>query len=283
MEFIKMHGAGNDYVYFDCFRPEVAAGLADPAAAAVKISDRNFGVGGDGIILILPSVEADVRMRMFNADGSEAEMCGNGIRCVAKYAIDNGLAAGPDIRVETKRGILDLTAFQNSSGKVDRVRVDMGSPVFVPHEIPVAGPDSGPVMDWPVTAGGVEYRLHVLSMGNPHAVVFVEDVDGFPVQQVGPLLERHPAFPERVNIEFVTRVAPGHVRIRTWERGSGETLACGTGASAVSVVLGLKYKDRGPVRAELRGGVLELEWEEGGSVMMTGPATEVFRGVYAPC
>lgn len=278
-----MHGAGNDYVYLDCFQPQVAAAAGRPEQLAPRISDRNFGVGGDGMILIMPSEAADVRMRMFNLDGSEAEMCGNGIRCVAKYAVDAGLAEGPEISVETKRGVLDLTVFKNSIGKVDRVQVNMGRPVFDPSQIPVVGPDKGPVLDWPLQINGAVYRINVVSMGNPHAVIFVDDTVQFPVKETGRLIENHPAFPERVNVEFVTRSSPNNVIIRTWERGSGETLACGTGASAVTVVLGLKYGERGPVTAELAGGTLELQWLESGEVLMTGPAVEVFRGSYNPC
>ena len=282
MRFIKMHGAGNDYVYVDT-REET---VDDPGKLAVRISDRHFGVGSDGLILIMPSDRADVRMRMFNADGSEAEMCGNGVRCVAKYAVDSGIAEGPDLAVETGRGVLQLKTFSGAEGKVNRVRVGMGEPILSPDKIPFRpdSPADTPALDQIITVqgrdGAVTLKGTPVSMGNPHFVVFVDDVEHYPVHEIGPLVEQHPFFPNRTNVEFVQRLNCGGVRIRTWERGAGETLACGTGASAVGVVMHLLHGHTGPLDAALRGGNLVLEWNGSGSVMMTGPAEEVFRGDY---
>ncbi len=226
---------------------------------------------------------------MFNPDGSESEMCGNGIRCVAKYAVDSGLAAGPSLTVETGRGVLTLdTAADLPGGPVARVRVAMGAPLLEAATIPFlpAAGTGSPYLEHPFTVrdDGQErgFRGSVLSMGNPHCVVFVDDVEDFPVGRFGPLLERHPAFPRRANIEFVTRLSPGRVRVRTWERGTGETLACGTGASAVAAVMRLLHGHAGPLEVVLSGGTLTLEWDGRGSVLMTGPAVEVFRGDYFP-
>ena len=280
MRFVKMQGAGNDYVYVDMFQET----LDDPSLLAVKISDRHFGVGSDGLILIMPSEIADVRMRMFNADGSESEMCGNGIRCVAKYAVENRLAPASELHIETGRGVLALETFSDSNGKVTSVKVDMGEPILIPKDIPFK-PDysvSAPCLSQkiPVRSNGeiVSITGSVVSMGNPHCVVFVEDSTTCGIESMGPLLENHSFFPNRTNIEFVQRVAEDRVIIRTWERGAGETLACGTGASAVAVVMHLVHGHSGPLHAELKGGELTLEWNGSGSVSMIGPAVEVFRG-----
>jgi diaminopimelate epimerase len=274
MKFTKLHGIGNDYVYVDTFRQPAPA---DPARLAVAISDRHFGVGSDGLILIMPSERADARMRMFNADGSEGEMCGNGVRCVAKYLYDHGLARKDRVAVETGRGVLSLD-LEIKAGKVDRVRVDMGVPILRSAEIPTLLPGDPPV-EVPISV--VDRRLDVtaVSMGNPHAVSFADDLTRFPLEVLGPSLEHHPMFPRRVNFHVVEVIGPGEVRMQTWERGSGITLACGTGACAVCVAGVLSGRTGREVLAHLPGGDLLLEWPHAASsVYMTGPATEVFSG-----
>ena len=277
MKFVKMHGAGNDYVYVNGFETTIA----DPAALAREISDRHFGVGSDGLILILPSTCADVRMRMFNADGSEAEMCGNGVRCVAKFAHDHGLVAKDAISVETGDGIKQLQLFTNAAGKVERVRVAMGRPRLTRAEIPMTGAPQAEVVDETLSVLDRTLQMTCVSMGNPHCVIFVDRVEEFPVAEYGPVIENHPFFPRRTNVEFVEVLSRGEVRQRTWERGAGETLACGTGAAAVTVAGVLTGRTGQVLRNHLRGGVLELEWR-GEEVFMTGPAVEVFAGEYAP-
>ena len=274
MKFTKMHGIGNDYVYVSTFDQKAPA---DPSALAVKVSDRHFGIGSDGLILIGPSERADGRMRMFNADGSESEMCGNGIRCVAKYVYDRGIARKPRVRIETGRGILTLD-IEAEDDRARRVKVDMGVPILQGSDIPTTLPGDPPI-EVPVTVNGYTLRVTAVSVGNPHAVVFVDDVVGYPVESVGAALERHPSFPRRVNAHFVQVVEPGEVRMRTWERGSGITLACGTGACAVCVAGVLTGKTDRTILAHLPGGDLTLEWPaDDASVFMTGPATEVFSG-----
>ena len=281
MKFTKMHGIGNDYVYVDGFDEPPPP---DPAALARKVSDRHFGVGADGLILILPSDKADVRMRMFNADGSEAEMCGNGVRCVAKYAFDHGRSTNNPLTIETGRGVLSLSIQQGKDGKVRRVTVDMGSPILGLAEIPV---DRDKVVQG---ARENEYRLSIaqgnelldatfVSMGNPHAVFYVDDIATLVLERIGPVIEKHKAFPKRVNAHWVHVHNRGEVTMRTWERGSGITLACGTGACAVCVAGVLTGRTDRRLLAHLPGGDLELEWrEDDGHVHMTGPATEVFTG-----
>jgi diaminopimelate epimerase len=274
MRFTKMHGIGNDYVYVSTFDEKAPA---DPARLAVAVSDRHTGVGGDGLILIGPSERADARMRMFNADGSESEMCGNGVRCVAKYIHDHGIARKGRVTVETGRGILTLD-LEVEGGKARRVRVDMGAPILQASDIPTTLPGDPPI-NVPLTVEGRTLAVTAVSMGNPHAVAYVEDVAQFPVEALGPVLEHHPAFPRRVNAHFVEVLGPGEVRMRTWERGSGITLACGTGACAVCVAGVLTGRTGRTLLAHLPGGDLELEWAgEGQSVFMTGPAAEVFSG-----
>ncbi|TLM62821.1 MAG: diaminopimelate epimerase [Deltaproteobacteria bacterium] len=278
MKFTKMHGAGNDYIYIDGFRERVD----DPAGLARTVSDRHFGIGGDGLILILPSDSADVRMRIFNPDGSEAEMCGNGLRCVAKYAFDHGLVAALRITVETGAGLLPVEMFTAASGLVDRVRVNMGRPRLTRAEIPMTGPADERVVDQPLQVLDRTFRVTCVSMGNPHCVIYVDDVATFPVAAFGPAIENHPLFPRRTNVEFVEVLSPAEVRQRTWERGAGETLACGTGASAVTVA-GLLTGRTGPqLLNHLTGGDLELAWDGTGEVFMTGPAAEVFTGEFRP-
>lgn len=276
MKFTKMHGLGNDYVYVEAFTQPAPT---DPGALARAVSDRHFGIGSDGLILILPSDKADARMRMFNSDGSEGEMCGNGVRCVAKYIHDHDIARKPRVTVETGRGVLtlDLTV---EGGAARLVRVDMGTPILDPDRIPTTLPGD-PVVDAPIEIGGKELRLTAVSMGNPHAVLFVDDVEAFPLEALGPLIERHPTFPRRVNFHAAQVISPTEVRMRTWERGSGVTLACGTGACSVAVAGVLTGRTGPRVLAHLPGGDLELEWaDRDAPVFMTGPATEVFSGIW---
>lgn len=278
MKFVKMHGAGNDYVYIDGFQESIS----DPAALAIAVSNRNFGIGSDGLILILPSIVADVKMRMFNSDGSEAEMCGNGVRCVAKYAYDHGLVAKEVVTVETGAGVLTLQLYPNSEGRIARVRVNMGLPRLTRGEIPLTGEPATQVVNAPLTILDQTFAITCVSMGNPHCVIFVDDVENFPVEKYGPLIEHHPLFPRRTNVEFVEVRSRREVRQRTWERGAGETLACGTGASAVVVAGVLTGRTERVIKNILSGGELELEWSEAGPVFMTGPAVEVFSGEYHP-
>ncbi len=274
MRFTKMHGIGNDYVYVCTFDQDAPA---DPSKLAVAVSDRHYGIGGDGMILIMPSEQADARMRMFNADGSEGEMCGNGIRCVAKYVFDHGLVRKEQLTIETGRGVLTLD-LEVAGSKVRRVRVNMGVPILDPARIPTLLPGEPPI-NVPIQVDGREWAVTAVSMGNPHAVIYVDDVDAFPLESVGPRIEKHPAFPKRVNAHIVQVLGPGEVRMRTWERGSGITLACGTGACAVCVAGVLTGRSGRTVLAHLPGGDLELEWPDAHSpVFMTGPATEVFSG-----
>ncbi|WP_224984404.1 diaminopimelate epimerase [Geomonas agri] len=274
MKFTKMQGAGNDYVYVNCFEVTVQ----DPAAVAVKVSDRNFGIGSDGLILIMPSEVADVRMRMFNSDGSESEMCGNGIRCVAKYAYDHGIVAKKEITAETGAGILTLQLFTGTNGKVEKVRVNMGPPRLTRKEIPMVGNPDEKVIAEPLNILHSTFNITCASMGNPHCVIFVDDVDNFEVAKYGPLIENHELFPRRTNVEFVQVISRTEIRQRTWERGAGETLACGTGSSAVTAACVLNGLTEKKILNHLTGGDLEMEWSEDGNIYMTGPAVEVFSG-----
>lgn len=274
MRFTKMHGCGNDYVYVDCFHEPMPR---DPAALSQAVSDRHFGIGGDGLILICPSETADARMRMFNADGSEAEMCGNGLRCVAKYVYDHGIAKKPQLRIETGRGILSVT-LEVAAGLARRVCVDMGAPILQASDIPTTLPGDPP-LEAPLTVDGETLRFTCVSMGNPHAVTFVEAITDRHVHGLGPLVERHSAFPRKTNVEFIKVNRADDATMRVWERGSGETLACGTGACASAVAGVLTGRLARRVVMHLLGGDLELEWaERDGHVYMTGPATEVFSG-----
>lgn len=273
MRFVKMHGAGNDYVYVDCFKETVK----DPVALARAISDRHYGVGSDGLILIMPSSVADVRMSMFNADGSEGLMCGNGVRCVGKYAFEHGLTRNNPLTVETLAGI--KTLYLNvESGIVTSAKVDMGEPGLLARDIPMAGEPGRRVVEEPLRVGDKEYFVTCLSMGNPHCVVFGGDPDSLELPQIGPLFEHHSFFPERVNTEFCQVLDRGHVKMRVWERGSGETLACGTGACACAVAAIVSGRADRIVEVQLRGGVLQVEWASDNHVYMTGPAVEVFSG-----
>jgi diaminopimelate epimerase len=273
VKFTKMHGTGNDYIYVNCFEENIG----DPAPLSVKLSDRHFGVGGDGIILICPSDTADFKMRMFNADGSEGKMCGNGIRCVGKYVYDRGLTKKTEVTVETLSGVKTLT-LNVENGSVKTVRVDMGEPVLRAADIPVVC-DTPEFVNRPVTAGGSTYLMTCVSMGNPHAVTFVDDADPLQLTLIGPPLERHPMFPQRANIEFVQRIDNRTLKMRVWERGSGETLACGTGACASVVAAVLNGKCSRRAKVILLGGELDIEWsEENNHVYLTGPAEFVFDG-----
>jgi len=276
MRFTKMHGAGNDYVYVNGFDEPMPD---DPAALARRVSDRHFGVGGDGLIFICPSDVADARMRMFNADGSEAEMCGNGIRCVAKYVYDHGLCRNETLRIETGAGVLALD-LEVEAGRVQRARVDMGEPILEAGRIPttLAGER---VIDAPLQVGDTRLEVTCVSMGNPHAVAYVEELSDAWVLGVGPRVETDLHFPNRVNAEFVKVLGPGEIRMRVWERGSGETLACGTGACAVCVAGVLTGRTERKLLAHLPGGDLELHWrEDDNHVHLTGPAVEVFSGIW---
>ncbi|REK17701.1 MAG: diaminopimelate epimerase [Planctomycetota bacterium] len=273
MRFTKMHGAGNDYVYVDCIS---APPPENPEQLARAIADRHFGVGGDGLILIHPSLVADARMQMFNADGSEAEMCGNGIRCVAKYVYDHDLARKESLAIETACGTLQLE-LEVADGRAERVRVDMGRPILNAADIPttLAGER---VVDHELQIGDHRFQVTCVSMGNPHCVIFVDEASDDLVLGVGPQIEHDARFPNRVNVEFVEVVSPTEVRQRTWERGSGETLACGTGACAVCVAGVLSGRTERQILNHLRGGDLLLQWHENDHVFMTGPAAEVFSG-----
>ena len=273
MKFTKMQGLGNDYVYVNCFKETIE----NPPEMAKKVSNRNFGIGSDGLIMINPSDVADFEMEMYNADGSRSEMCGNGIRCVGKYVYDYGLTEKEHISVETLAGIkyLDLTV---EDGKVKLVKVDMGNPELVPANIPIVA-DGNRVIDEPINVNGTEYRMTGVSMGNPHAVVYVEDVKGLDIETIGPAFENHERFPNRVNTEFVKVLDRNTVEMRVWERGSGETMACGTGACAVAVACILNGFTEDKVTVKLLGGDLQIEWDkEADKVYMTGPAEVSFDG-----
>jgi diaminopimelate epimerase len=284
LEFCKMQGIGNDYVYIDCFRYPAVSQLPPEAISSLarRVSDRHFGVGSDGLILICPSDTADVRMRMYNADGSEGNMCGNGIRCVGKFTYEKGLCRKPRLAVETRSGVKSLE-LRLEGDTVARVRVDMGRPALEAEKIP-ARASAPELVGYPVEIGGAAWRITCVSMGNPHAVVFVDPkagggIDGLDLPKIGPLFEHHALFPEGVNTEFVEVLDPRTLRMRVWERGSGETLACGTGACA-SAVAACKngFSPRGEeIRVRLRGGELGISWETD-RVLMTGPAAFVFTG-----
>ncbi|OPX42140.1 diaminopimelate epimerase [Ruminiclostridium hungatei] len=273
MKFTKMQGLGNDYIYVDCTRETVE----NPFDIARKVSDRHFGIGSDGLVLILPSQKADFRMRMFNSDGSESEMCGNAIRCVGKYVYDNGMTDKNIVNIETLAGIkvLTLTA---QNGKVELVRVDMGEPILLPKDVPVAS-DKESFISEPITIDGREFKVTAVSMGNPHAVSYIDDVDNFPLSQTGPKMETNLLFPRKVNAEFVQVIDRKNLKMRVWERGAGETLACGTGACAVLVASVLNNLSERAATIKLLGGDLFIEWsEEDNHVYMTGPAVKVFEG-----
>ena len=274
-----MHGAGNDYVYVDAREKD-----AEWPAMSIAVSDRHTGIGSDGLILLLQSDSADFRMRMFNADGSEGEMCGNGIRCLTRFAVEHG-AVSPQkspVLVETGAGNLEVTPIWQD-GSIAGARVSMGLPILAPHEIPVIAPviadETDTVIDHPITVGGHEFKITCVSMGNPHAVAFiVEPVDEVRLQEIGPLVEHHPMFPQRVNFEIVNVLGEGRLRTRVWERGSGLTMACGTGACAVAVAARMHGHIEDKSIVELPGGDLTIEWPGEGPVIMEGPVASVFDG-----
>lgn len=289
MRFTKMHGIGNDYIYVNCFEEQVA----DPAELARLISDRHSGIGADGLILISPSESGDVQMRIFNADGSEAEMCGNGVRCVAKYAYEHGLAKSQgaftvpgqsplpiSMSIETGNGVLTVGVVTDGNDKVQQVCVNMGEPILAPGDIPVSLSGEN-VIDAAVSIAGQELIMTAVSMGNPHAVFFCDDVESVELGVIGPAIEGDGLFPNRINVHFVEMVGPGEFKMRTWERGSGITLACGTGACACCVAAVLTNRGQRSCLAHLPGGDLELNWsEQDNCVYMTGPAVSVFEGVW---
>lgn len=277
--FVKMQGAGNDYVYVSLFDTEVD----QPGELARKISDRHFGVGSDGLVLLCPSVSADVRMRMFNADGSEAEMCGNASRCVAKLAWERGLVDKARFTLETGAGIKPVE-LHFADGLVESATVDMGAPMLEPAAIPFTPPEGagrGPLLNLPVEIGGKFWGMTPVGMGNPHAVVFCDGVDKLDLCAIGPLFEHYPAFPKRTNTEFVEILSSEKIRMRVWERGAGETLACGTGACAALVASVLNGLSANEADVEVLGGVLRIKWNrDDNHVYMSGPAVAVFEGIY---
>jgi diaminopimelate epimerase len=273
MKFTKMHGAGNDYLYVNAFREKVR----DPGRLAVAMSDRRTGVGADGLILIAPSKKTDFRMIMFNADGSEGEMCGNGVRCIGKYVFERGLTRKTEVGLETRAGLIGLRLHARG-GRVDEVTADLGPQRPVPPSFHVRADGTATRVTADAAAGGAAWRGTVVSMGNPHFVIEVDDPDTFPVGTIGPLLERHPDFPSKVNVEFVRVTGKDRVRQRTWERGTGETFACGSGACATAVALHGLGRVGPRVVIDLRGGTLVIDITPDGRVLMTGPAVDVFDG-----
>ncbi len=273
MKFTKMQGLGNDYVYVNCFQEKIE----NPSEVAIKVSNRNLGIGSDGLIMINPSKVADFEMEMYNADGSRGKMCGNGIRCVGKYVYDYGLTDKTSISVETLGGIKYLD-FTIEDGKVKLVKVDMGSPELVPANIPIVA-EGDSVINAPIIVDGKEYRMTGVSMGNPHTVVYIDDVKGLEIEKIGPKFENHERFPDRINTEFAHVIDGNTVEMRVWERGSGETLACGTGACAVAVASILNGLTEDKVTVKLLGGDLQIEWDrKANKVYMTGPAEVSFEG-----
>ncbi|MBM9579126.1 diaminopimelate epimerase [Leptospira sp. 201903070] len=274
LKFTKMEGIGNDYVYIDATQTDVRL----TPEQIQKLSDRNFGIGSDGVIFIRNSKQGDFMMDMYNSDGSSSEMCGNGIRCVAKYIYDHGLTNSKNPKIETGAGVLEVDLKIGSGNKVDLVSVDMGKPILIPSKIPVLWKNEETIIDQTLEIAGKNLEFTAVSMGNPHCVIFVDDSDQFPVREIGPLIEHHSIFPKRVNVEFVTVRGKDHLYQRTWERGAGETLACGTGACSVMVAGNLTGRSGKDVRIDLRGGTLRIQWQESGHVLMTGPAREIFSG-----
>jgi diaminopimelate epimerase len=273
MRFTKMHGTGNDYVYVDCFHEKVD----HPEELSIRVSDRHKGIGSDGLVLIMPSEIADFRMRMFSADGSESQMCGNASRCIAKYVYEKGYTDKTTISLETKSGLKILEVFPEN-GKVHKIKVDMGEPIVETKKIPVNW-DEDTLINQAIDFEPEKYAITCISVGNPHAVIFTEGIDRLDLEKIGPKIENHPMFPERVNVEFIEIVSPTYARMRVWERGSGETLACGTGACAVLAAAVLNNKLERKATISLRGGDLELEWNaKNNHIYKTGDAVTVFEG-----
>ncbi|MBS6600697.1 MAG: diaminopimelate epimerase [Clostridium sp.] len=275
MKFTKMHGIGNDYIYFNCLEKEIE----NPEELSIKLSDRHFGVGGDGIVLILPSDKADFRMRMFNADGSEGKMCGNATRCIGKYVYDKGITDKKEITLETLSGIKTLKLSVNEKNKVESVEVNMGEAILKASEIPVKS-DKEKVINERIKIADSEYNITCVSMGNPHCVVYMDEIDNLDLEKLGPKFENDSIFPERVNTEFIKVIDENTLKMRVWERGSGETWACGTGACAavVSSVLNGYCKYDTPIKIKLLGGELTIKFMKNGLVYMSGPAEFVFEG-----
>ena len=273
--FTKWQGTGNDFVMIDCLKePE-----ADYVSAAVELCDRHYGIGADGILLVLPSDKADIRMQIINADGSEAEMCGNGIRCFASYVYEKGYVKSEEFTVETGAGIL-VPKIMEKHGAEAMVKVDMGEPILEGEKIPVAGYGMNRIVAEPITVKDKEFKMTCVSMGNPHCVIFVDDAENFPIHEYGPLVERHEKFPKRVNAEFIQVIDRKHLRMRVWERGAAVTLACGTGACATTTAAILNdFTDRN-IEIHLDGGKLNIEWADNNHLYMTGPAVQVFAGTY---
>lgn len=280
LSFSKMHGTGNDYIYIDYVKEGKNPLLDDPNTFATWISDRHFGVGSDGLIMILPSKVADFKMRMFNADGSEGKMCGNATRCIGKFVYEAGYLTKPQMTLETLSGIKHLTLYINEKNQVENVTVDMGKAILKPCDIPVLS-DKERFIHETVEVDHEIYYLTCVSMGNPHAVLFCDDVDQLPLDKIGPKFENHSLFPERVNTEFVQRIDDTTLKMRVWERGSGETWSCGTGAcaTAVAAVLNDYCQYDKAITVKLRGGDLKITYQKDGTVLMTGPATHVFDGI----
>lgn len=277
MQFVKMHGAGNDYVYVDCFDQTVPN---DVSQLAIAVSDRHRGIGADGLILIGRSKVADARMQMFNADGSEAEMCANGVRCVAKYLYDQDHVRKKHMEVETGKGIVQLSVFLTANA-VDEVRVNLGAPILDAEKIPTTL-NGNPPLEQKIEVSGETFCVNVVSMGNPHCIIFVDQLTDQLVHHFGALIENHSIFPQRTNVEFVQVESRSLVNVRVWERGTGETQACGSGASAVVVASSLLDHTDREITCCFPGGDLRLEWARSGNVYLTGPATEVFRGTWSP-
>ena len=273
LSFTKMHGIGNDYIYVDCFKEKFT--VEDAVKYSPILSHRHYSIGADGIILIMPSDKADVQMRMFNADGSESEMCGNGIRCVAKYAYDKGISKNNPLKIETLRGILEAKLFIEND-EVDKVEINMSSPILEGLKIPTTI-DKNPIIDEPITFNGKTYYFTAVSMGNPHAVIFMDNIDNLDINSIGSYIENNSIFPNRTNVEFVEIINRGEVKQRTWERGSGETLACGTGASAVCVAGFISKRTDNIILNHLLGGDLVLRYENN-NVFMKGEARYSFEG-----
>lgn len=277
LNFTKMHGCGNDYIYVNCFDPQNAQAVKDPSALAIRLSDRHFGIGSDGVILVCPSDIADAKMRMFNADGSEGKMCGNGIRCVGKFVYDYGIAVKPEIAIETLSGIKTLQ-MEIENGVAVGATVNMGAAILDPAEIPTRFTGDRAI-SVPLSANGTEHSVTCVSMGNPHCILFVDDVDSLELEKIGPAFEKHEMFPEQINTEFIRVIDDHTLQMRVWERGSGETWACGTGAcaSAVAAVLNGYCPMNEEITLHLRGGDLRVRYTED-AVYMTGPAVSVFEG-----
>jgi diaminopimelate epimerase len=276
MKFSKWHGLGNDFVIINGFEETIT----DFRQAAIEICDRHFGIGADGLVAVLPSAVADFAMRIFNADGSEAEMCGNVTRCVARYVFESGMTDQRKITLETKAGMIRPELILSARGEVEKVTVDMGQPRLRPEEIPMTVDSAEPVVSWPLTVNNKNYYVTCVSMGNPHTILFVEDVLAVDLPVLGSAIETAAVFPRKTNVEFVQVVNREHLKMRVWERGAGVTLACGTGACATLVAAVLNGKADRRATIELEGGELFIEWKENNHVYMSGPATEVFRGCY---